>query len=259
LIYQLKNAEAVTDRADAAMALGEIRNNPNVIVALGSAALHDAFWGVRVQALDALGKLGGSEAEKLVLAATADSKPWVREAAAADLARFAPDAAVVPQLTAMATRDPAYLVRSAALRALARTKSPEAFGVLASAANTDSPDNVVRRGALTAFGTLDDSRAVPLLLEWSSPGKPFACRVAAIAAIAGLDKSNAKITSALVSYLHEPYFDLQVATILALGRRGDPAAIAPLEALLHGGNFTDASDLHIHIALQLLQNPRAAE
>ena len=159
----------------------------------------------------------------------------------------------------MATNDPAYLVRAAALQAVARTKSPGAYDVLATAANTDSPDDVVRRGALLGLGALGDRRGVPLLLEWSSPGKPFACREAAIAALADLDRSNEKITNALVSYLHEPYLDLQVATILALGRRGDPAAIEPLQALLRGGNFTDASDLHIHIALQLLQSPRPAE
>ena len=259
LIYQLKNAEAVTDRADAAVALGDIRSNPDAIAALGEAAVHDPFWGVRVQALDALGKLGGPGAEKPALAATADPKPWVRGAAAAELARFAANPSVVPKLVAMATNDAAYLVRAAALRAVARTKSPEAYGVLATAANTDSPDDVVRRGALLGLGALGDTRGVPLLLEWSSPGRPFACREAAIAALADLDRSNEKITNALVSYLHEPYLDLQVATILALGRRGDPAAIEPLEALLHGANFTDASDLHIHIALQLLQNPRAAE
>ena len=50
LIYQLKNAETVPDRADAAVALGEIamKDNPDVVAALGDAAQHDPFWGVRV-------------------------------------------------------------------------------------------------------------------------------------------------------------------------------------------------------------------
>lgn len=259
LIYQLKNAEAVPDRADAAVALAEIRSNPDVISALGDATLHDPFWGVRAEALRALGKLGGADAEKFVLAATADAKPWVREVAAGELARFTFDAAVIPKLIAIAQSDPAYLVRAAALQALATTKSPEAYGALVAAVNTNSPDDVVRQGALSAFGMLGDSRAVPLLLKWSAPGQPFASREAAIKSLAGLDKSDEKITRALVSYLHEPYFDLQVATVMSLARRGDPAAIPPLQALLQGDNFTDASNEHIKIAIDLLRNKARAE
>jgi aminopeptidase N len=259
LIYQLKNAGAVPDRADAAVALAEIRDNSGVISALGDAALHDPFWGVRVEALRALAKLGGSGAEKPVLSATADPAPWVREAAAEQLARFAPDSAVAPKLVAMATTDSAYLVRAAALRALAQSKSDSAFDVLASAAKTDSPGDVIRRSALAAFGMLDDSRAVPLLLDWSAPGKPFACRESAIASLAALDRSDGKITQTLVSYLHEPYFDLQVAAIFALARRGDPSAAAPLRAMLQGRELTTVEEPYIQTALTVLQNKGPAE
>jgi aminopeptidase N len=260
LMYQLKNAEAVPDRADAAVALAEIRNNSDVISALGEAALRDPFWGVRVEALRALAKLGGSDdAEKSVLSATSDPAPWVREAAAEQLARFAPSSAVAPKLVAMATSDSAYLVRAAALRALAQSKSDSAFDVLSSSARSDSPDDVIRRAALAGFGMLGDSRAVPLLLDWSAPGKPFACRYSAIASLAALDRSNGKITERLVSYLHEPYFDLQVATILALARRGDPSAAAPLRAMLHGKELTSVEEPYIQTALNVLQNKGPAE
>lgn len=258
LIYQLKNAQAVPDRADAAVALSEIRNNPSVISALGEAALHDPFWGVRVESLRALAKLGGADAEKSVLAASSDPAPWVREAAAEQFARFSPDSAVAPKLVAMATTDPAYMVRAAALRALAQTRSDSAFDVLAAAAKTDSPDNVIRRAALVAFGILGDSHAVPLLLDWSAPGKPFGCREAAIASLSGLDPSDGKITQKLVSYLHEPYFDLQLAAIFALARRGDPSAAAPLRAML-GKELTTIEDPYIQTALDVLQRKGPAE
>jgi aminopeptidase N len=259
LSYQLRHAEAVPDRADAAVALAEARNNLGVISALGDAAQHDPFWGVRVEALHALGKLGGSEAEEAVLAATEDPKPWVREVAAAELARFAPDSAVTPKLVAMATADPAYLVRAAALPALAQAKSSRAFDLLTAASKTDSPDDVVRRAALSSFGTLGDTRALSLLLDWASPGKPFRCRESAIASLAVLDKANPKITRTLISYLHEPYFDLQVATILALARRGDPAATEPLQAMLHGRELTTVEEPFIQTALSMLQNKGPAE
>jgi len=159
----------------------------------------------------------------------------------------------------MATSDSAYLVRSAALRAVAQSKSDSAFDVLATAAKTDSPGDVIRRSALAAFGMLGDSRAVPLLLDWSAPGRPFACRESAIASLAALDRSNGKITERLVSYLGEPYFDLQVATILALARRGDPSAAAPLRAMLDGKELTTIEEPYIQTALDVLQRKGPAE
>ncbi|MGH9686982.1 MAG: M1 family aminopeptidase [Candidatus Acidiferrales bacterium] len=259
LMYQLKHADAVPDRADACVALAEVRNDPAVIAALGDAALRDPFWGVRVEALHALAKLGGADAEKPVLAATADPKPWVREVAAAELAHFGSDSAATFKLLAIAGTDSAYLVRAAALRALAFSKSPGTFDALAAATKTDSPDDVIRRAALASFGALGDSRAVPLLLGWSAPGKPFGCRESAIASLAVLERSNTKITRTLISYLHEPYFDLQVATVLSLARRGDPAATAPLQAMLHGKELTTVEDPFIQSALDVLQKRVSAE
>src|SRR5260370_39835052 len=66
LIYQLKNAETEPDRADAAVALGEVKDSSEVVAALGYAAQHDSFWGIRVEALKALGKLGGGAGEQPV-------------------------------------------------------------------------------------------------------------------------------------------------------------------------------------------------
>src|SRR5205807_1765664 len=87
-IYQLQHADDVPDRVDAAQALSDVKGNDAAIAALGEAATHDHFWGVRVQALTALGKLGGTQAEKAVLPELADAEPWVREVAVEQLAKF---------------------------------------------------------------------------------------------------------------------------------------------------------------------------
>ena len=84
----MKNAETVPDRADAAVALASMKDNPDVVAALGNAAQHDPFWGVRVESLKALGKIGGAAAEKQILTAVNDPKPWVREGAVQELAEF---------------------------------------------------------------------------------------------------------------------------------------------------------------------------
>jgi aminopeptidase N len=238
LIYQLKNAETVPDRADAAVALAAMKDNPDVVATLGNAAQHDSFWGVRVESLKALGKIGGPAAEKQILASVNDPKPWVRQVAAQELGGFTEDASLAPQLTTIATDDKAYRVRAAALNALGEIKALNAYDVLTAGVKLDSPDDTLRNGALEGLGSLADDRSVPLLLEWSAPGQNFDSRSAAIGAVAGLDTKNKAITKTLISYLQEPYIDIKYATLFALTKRGDPDAIAPLEAMLKSGDLS---------------------
>lgn len=237
LIYQLKNGSTVPDRADAATALGAVKDNSDVVAALGEAVQHELFWGVRAEAFRALGEIGGPEAEKWVLVGMNDEKPWAREVAAEELGNFKDDPSLGPKLVEFATSEKAYRVRAAALNSLAKIKAPNAFDTLAAAAKTDSPDDTIRQGALHAFGSLEDDRAVPILLIWMAPGKPLETRRAAIEGIAGLDKSNKEITKALISCLKEPYFDVKFTALFALGERGDTDAIPALESLLASGEL----------------------
>ncbi len=259
LIYQLKNAETVPDRADAAVALGAIKDNPDVIAALGDAGQHDPFWGVRVESLKGLGKIGGAASEKQILTAVNDPKPWVRQAAVQELGGFTDDKSLAPQLTEIAANDKAYRVRAAALNALGDIKAPNAYDVLTAAVKLDSPDDTLRNGALEGFGSLADDRSVPLLLEWSAPGKPFDSRSAAIAAVATLDTKNKAITKTLISYLQEPYIDIKYATLFALTKRGDPDAIAPLEALLKSGDLSLGAAPYIEMQIDALKAKSAGK
>jgi HEAT repeats/PBS lyase HEAT-like repeat len=115
-------------------------------------------------------------------------------------------------------------------------KAPNAFDVLNAAVQTDSPDETTRRAALRAFGTLGDDRAVPVLLAWSTPGKPLDLRTAAIGSLGSVGKGNKDVTRALLSYLSEPRVS-KYATVYALGRHGDPDAIPALEDLLKSGKL----------------------
>ena len=73
---------------------------------------------------------------------------------------------------------------------------------------------------------------MPLLREWSSPGKAIETREAAIASLGRLEKGNKEITAQIVSYLTETHYPIRYAAIRALGSRGDPAAIPALQSLL---------------------------
>jgi len=253
LIYQLKHADAVPDRADAAVALGQLRDNPDAVAALADAAAHDSFWGVQVEALRALGRTSNPSAEAAILVTMSDAKPWVREFAATQLGGFASDASLGEKLADYSTHDSAFRVRAAALRSLGRIKSPQAYDLLTAAAKSDSPDDVLRNAALSGLGSLGDSRAVPLLLGWSEPGKPAATREAAVNAISGMDKGNKKITNALISYLNESHYNLRITVVFALGRRGDIDAVAALENRLKSPYLGDGEKPMIENALAMLK------
>jgi len=150
-------------------------------------------------------------------------------------------------------------VRAAALRTLAVVKAPNAFDILAAAVNSDSPDDILRDAALGSFGALGDGRAVPTLLSWSAIGKPVNSREETISALGELDKKNQMITQTLVSYLHDPHFDLRITAILALGARGDPSAVAELEQMRKNGDHTMEEGPYLDTALSLLKTHAAPQ
>jgi HEAT repeat protein len=84
-------------------------------------------------------------------------------------------------------------------------------------------------------------------------------RQAAIAGLGRLDKTNKEITRTLISYLNEPYFDTRISAIFALGERGDPDAIAPLEEMLKNSELTLSTGPYIDLALRMLKTPPAAK
>ena len=231
-IRQLRTAPGVPDRADAAFALGNLHENEAAANALGDAALHDKFWGVREEALRSLGRLNTSPARKQVLSALSNEQPWVRVIAVEQLGKYHADEEIAKRLQNIYKDDKAYSVRGAALQSLALDKAPNAGQILEKALTISSPDDVLRSAALRAMGSLGDNSVVPALLEWSSPGKPSALRGIAIGSLGRVDTKNHEITARLISYLNEPSFDVRFACIFALGHRGDPTAIEPLEALL---------------------------
>jgi aminopeptidase N len=257
-IRQLQTAQDVSDRADAAVALGNIKDNDAVTAALGEAARRDRFWGVRNEALRALGHVNSPNARKQVLTALSNEHPWVRQVAVEQMGRFQNDEETVKRLLSIYKDDKAYSVRGQALQSLAQDKGSGTMALLEKALSTSSPDDVLRRSALRAMGVLGDNAAVPSLLEWSAPGKPSSLRGIAIGALGRVDLKNHDITARLISYLDESSFDIRFASIFALGRRGDPTAIEPLEALLKTGQLSISVPHALENLIEQLKTQKAA-
>lgn len=256
LFYQLKNAADVPDRADAAVALGKMKDDPEVVAALGQALNSDKFSGVQSTAAGALGDLGTpAAATELLNALNTVQTPWVRAYIAQALGNFKDNKDVQAKLESVAKADVSFRARAAALQSLATLKAPAAYETLTAEVATDTPDDFVRNAALRAFGALGDDRAVPVLLEWSQPGKEIQSREAAIAAIARLDKSNKELTQKLAAYLSEQSFGIRYSTLFALGSRGDVSAIPALESLLQQDDLSIEMVPRIKEQIEKLKNP----
>lgn len=234
--HQLQHP-SVTARMDAARALGRVKENAEALAALGRAARGDKFWAVRSEAVRALGQIGGTAVEQHVAAALADENITVRRTAADILGRLKDNPSAVARLAQLYQEEKSWRVREAALDALARHKPEGAFATLRQAIATQSPDDILRNQALRSLGELGKEEAVPLLLEWSAPGKPGDTRNAAIGSLAQLDKKNGEITRTLLTYLAEARRSVrfQFTVFQALLEREDASAVEPMERWLDGG------------------------
>ncbi len=256
LLYQLKNAGEMADRADAAVALGKLKADDEAAVALGNALRNDKARGVQEVAAESLGDLNTPVAAKQLLEALDEAKePELRAAIVQALGSFKENAEITGKLEGIANDDPSYRARAAALGAIGRMKSPKAYEILAAAVNGDSPDGFLRNAALRGLGPLGDDKAVPLLREWAAPGKDITSRQAAINSLARLQKDNKEITSQIASYLTEPHFPIRLASIFALGSRGDASAIPALEALLKNDALSIEMAPRVKAQIERLKNP----
>jgi len=255
-LYQLKNAEDLADRADAAVALGKMKGDEEVIAALSESLRNDKTSGVRSIIADTLGQMGGAAASRQLLAALdSNDKPEVRTRIVNALGNFKDDAGLAAKIEAIAGRDGSYRARVAALQALGRLKGANAYATLNAAVAGDSPDGVLRNAALRALGSLGDDKAVPLLLQWSAAGKPIESRTAAINSLGRLQKGDKDITKQIAAYLTEPHFSVRMAAIYALGGRGDATAIPALEALLKSDDLSIEMVPMIKGQIARLKNP----
>ncbi len=259
-LYQLKNAAEMSDRADAIVALGKIKNDEEVVAELASALQDDKAWGIRAEAGDALGRIGGATASKKLLGSLEAAKePWVRGRVVSALGNFKDDAGVVEKLNSIAREDSSYRARAAALQALGKLKAPGTLTTLGEAVSGESPDGFLRNAALRAMGSLGDDKAEPLLLEWSAAGKPIESRQAAIASLARLQKDNTEITKQITGYLEESQFPIRLSSALALGSRGDASAIPALEALLKSDDLSIAFAPLIKEQIERLKKPKGGK
>jgi hypothetical protein len=80
-------------------------------------------------------------------------------------------------------------------------------------------------------------------------------RTAAIGSLGQLDKKNGNIEADLIADLGDGDFDIRLAAVFALGERGDPAAIEPLQALKDSPLTPSGTGPMIEQQINRLKNP----
>lgn len=198
---------------------------------LAKALANDPFYGVRIEAAKALGKVRGAVARGALQAALGDKDARVRTAAAEALGEFPDDADVAATLEKVLDGERAYGTRAAAVASLAKIRAPGAREAVERALTMDSYREQIRAAALRALGELGDKDALPLLYTWSAYGKPTQARTAAIATIPKLatdDESEKEATRRLLALLDDPYIWARGGAMGALADLGADAAIEPI-------------------------------
>jgi aminopeptidase N len=228
-IWQLEHAPRVVNRSEAAVALGSL-SGPEVIAAFERAGTSDAFYGIRMDVADSLGRIRTEEARPPLVKMLGDSNYQVRSAAASALGSLPKNPETISRLLEIARTDGSFGVRQSALRAAARLKPEKGFDLIKPFLDMDSPGEQMRSAAAGALDLIGDEAAVPVLLELTqSPNDRV--RQTALRAFGSLGKGKQAVTDRLLQALHDPDKNDRGAAIFALQQRRETSAVQPLEQL----------------------------
>ncbi len=231
---QLAEDLDVIGRIRAAQALGK-RATPSAVAALARAVREDRFWGVQAEAARALGAARTTAARDALVSLMDIAHPKARRGVVDALGAFKGDGIAAAALSTLLRRgDSSYFVEAEAAKSLGRTRIDEALETLTWVmAEKESWEEVIRRGALDGMGELRDRRAIPLLMQWTRPGKNQIARGAAVAALAKLARGEDKddLVERLTDLLEDDSFRVLMRTIPALKDIGSESAIPALERL----------------------------
>ena len=227
---QLAGGATARARWLAAQALAKT-DDPVTIRAL-AAALNDEdqFWGTRVEAAAALGRIRARECFDALAKATSIAHPKVRRAVIDALGAFKTTAAM-EAIRPHALKDASYLVEAEAARALGRTRQPAAFETLLDVMDRASWFDVIRAGAIDGLAALRDDRAIPHLLSRMRYGHPPRARRAAILALPKL-ATDRRAREALEALLEDADPIVRIDVARALGDLGDPKSRGALRERL---------------------------
>jgi aminopeptidase N len=230
---QLADKEDVVGRLLAIEQLAN-RRDKDTVGKLKQALNSDGFYGVRLEASRALAAMRSEEALDALLASTKQSDARVRRQVVADLGGFYRDTAYEAARRALESEKNPEIV-AAAIRELAGYSKPEVQASLLKFLDSKSFHNELGDAAISAMRSQDDPAYIAPLLErlakheaeFTSRG--FAQGLTALAYLARNEEKKDQVREFLLGQVNHKKRTIQLAALNALGRLGDPKALATVE------------------------------
>lgn len=182
---------------------------------------------IRQQAIQLMAEYTQDRFKSVLIHALSDEDPRVRQAAIAALASSRPEGGFEPLLAAL--EDPDLWIRAAAARVLGTYGNTHALKPLVHHLNNDIPP--VRMACLEALGMLADEKSVGVILE-QLKHPDIEVQKAALQALGAYCSPPAR--TILEDYSGHADWRLRAAAIAALGRRPDPSILPRLHKRLAG-------------------------
>ncbi|HKZ80828.1 MAG TPA: M1 family aminopeptidase [Pyrinomonadaceae bacterium] len=241
LVYQLSHDEDVLGRLWAMKELSALMNkeataetNRQLLATeLARVLVNDKFWGMRLEAADALSAVKGEATRNALLAASKDQNSRVR--ARAIMALSSSKDAALATLYKPFLEDQSYDVIRAASRALGQSKAAGAYESLTKLLDKSSWRDTIRASALEGLAALEDSRALNTGFRYSGPGNQPQVRAAALKLLSTTGKNDPRVFPLLAESIKQGFekfdFDLMFASAEALVNLGDPRGLVVLDEL----------------------------
>jgi aminopeptidase N len=252
LAYQLLHDGDVTGRVRAAIDLKTQRSEAGE-KALAEAALHDSFWGVRLESVKTLSGLKTEGSRQALLEALKDKESRIRRAAIQGLGALK-DPKLADLYTGITKTDPSYFAIADAARALGESGAPQAYDALLALLNQDSWQDTIRGGAIGGLAALKDPRALDVALKYAAPGNRAGVRSPAFELLAEVGKGNDRALEILTAALKEPSRQTGFSAIRALGTLADPRSIPALEEFAKRPDFPPFAMQMVSMTINRIKN-----
>lgn len=234
-LYQAEFDSSALDRILAVWALGGMPHPEEFVPVFTKLALTDRFWAVRRHAVNALGKVKGTDDSlkariaNTLIAASGDPKSSVRSSALNQLGKFRGRDVVAALRNAL--NDSSYSVLSSALGALVEADSANAEPTVRAYLEKPSHRNTVANAALTALVKIDSARGIAEALGDVRYGKPVSTRFAALNILRKYGKGSQEVKAAYRSLMNDKDAGVKNTAVEALGEFGDETILPGLEKI----------------------------
>ncbi|GAB4138842.1 MAG: M1 family metallopeptidase [Planctomycetaceae bacterium] len=187
---QLLHAPTIAERIRAVEHFGK-RGRQADRELLITALKTDPFYGVRIEAANALARRPHSSVRDALLAGVKQPHPKVRRVCISGLARYRGDQKLLDQLTKRQKQgDPSYYVEAALIETISTVQKQPDLALLKRALKMPSHRDVIRQAALKGLGKSAAPEAVALLEEWVTRGHSRSSRLTAMSVLANSLKTH---------------------------------------------------------------------